>query len=160
MAITCSGPSDPSSPLSLWYPCSGWSQSRNLESQPEGLSLCVCHLCSSSISNAGVSSVTFSLLYLCSSGQVLHVDWFVAAHCLSLPFVHCRLSHYTSHQGLTSKCMIWSLPPPSDHCVHLASLSERRKKKKLILPSWLLLSWIFSLRWWWTIALWILVLCK
>ena len=78
------------------------------------VTLCVfCHLYSSFISHKSASS---------AGGQVLHVDWFVAAHCFSLPFLLCWLPYNTSNQGATGKCRIWSLPPPSDFCVKLASL--------------------------------------
>ena len=112
--------------------------------------------------NATVSSVRFFFgVFVFQQagspcGLVCRATLFVSAFCARLSTV----SFYQSPGTFTYKCMIWTLPPPADHCVHLASLSRRRKKKKVILPSWLLLSWIFFLRWWWTIALWILVLCK
>lgn len=59
----------------------------------------------------------------------LHVDWFVAAHCFCLPFMHRSLPYYSLRQGL-NKCTIWSLPLPSDRFVNLAWLKKKKKKKE------------------------------
>lgn len=86
---------------------------------------------------------------------------FVTARGFSLTFsVGCLCN--TSHQGLTIYALeftttattLWSRSRSISFCC------VKEEENKHSFPSWLLLSWISCLRWWWTTALWIQVLCK
>lgn len=86
----------------------------------------------------GCCSTLFFFCLFCTSG------------CLTIPYISDRIFH-----NLEFTTAFWST------CQFIVIVFEAcLKKRKEILPSWLLLNWIFFLRWWWTIALWILVLCK
>lgn len=152
IAITRSGPSDPSSALCLH------DLHAVVSPRTRKADLKACHLvsvvCASLshlkarrrlLSSSDLSRLPYSCLQW--NGD-LHVDWRVVA----LLFLLCLLCNVgcpiVPHccQELTDGA-IWSLPAASDRRGHLASLSQRRRtKERPIVPLWLLLSWISSPR--------------
>lgn len=77
------------------------------------------------------------------------------SHCFSLRFMYHWLPYYSLLPGIRK---VYSLEFPTT-CWSIWQFSVIVWKKEIV-PPWLLLNWTFFLRWWWTIALWILVLCK
>lgn len=103
----------------------------------------------------------FVCFILCFSGWDLLVDWLVGAYSSFCLFMHLWLTYLSLH-GRPSRCTKLEFTPGLWSYWQFSAIvfKDWLKKRSEILPPWLPLNWIFSLRWWWTIVLWILVLCK